>query len=78
MSTNLKERSLVTKVFASASCDANQPLLARDLKKNADMLSKIAADGDMQGEKKEIFFITYYNHITFRFTRSVGIYSYQG
>ncbi|CAO3643861.1 unnamed protein product [Mucor hiemalis] len=31
MSTNLKERSLVIKVFASASCDANQPLLARDL-----------------------------------------------
>ncbi|KAI8641450.1 hypothetical protein BD408DRAFT_418058, partial [Parasitella parasitica] len=48
MSTNLKERSLVTKVFASASCDANQPLLARDLKKNTDILSKITADGDMQ------------------------------
>ncbi|KAI8095814.1 hypothetical protein BDF21DRAFT_374229 [Thamnidium elegans] len=48
MSTNLKERSLVTKVFASASCDANQPLLARDLKKNTDMLSKITADGGMQ------------------------------
>ncbi|KAG0985021.1 hypothetical protein G6F57_002874 [Rhizopus arrhizus] len=47
-SANLKERSLVTKVFASASCDANQPLLARDLKKNTDMLSKITADGDMQ------------------------------
>lgn len=57
MSTNLKERSLVTKVFASASCDANQPLLARDLKKNTDMLSKITADGDMQGEKKEIFLL---------------------
>lgn len=57
MSTILKERSLVTKVFASASCDANQPLLARDLKKNTDMLSKITADGDMQGEKKEIFFL---------------------
>ncbi|OBZ80304.1 hypothetical protein A0J61_11647 [Choanephora cucurbitarum] len=39
---NLMERSLVTKVFASASCDANQPLL------NTDMLSKITADGDMQ------------------------------
>ncbi|KAI9267368.1 hypothetical protein BY458DRAFT_437347, partial [Sporodiniella umbellata] len=48
MSTNLKERSLVTKVFASVSCNANQPLLARDLKKNTDMLSKITADGDMQ------------------------------
>ncbi|KAI8882215.1 hypothetical protein K501DRAFT_187250, partial [Backusella circina FSU 941] len=34
--------------FTSASCDANQPLLARDLKKNTDMLSKITADGDMQ------------------------------
>jgi len=78
MITNLKARSLVTKVFASASCDANQPLLARDLKKNTDMLSKITADGDMQGEKKEIFFITYHNHITFRFTRSVGIYWCQG
>ncbi|CAO3620038.1 unnamed protein product [Mucor fragilis] len=57
MSTNLKERSLVTKVFASASCDANQPLLARDLRKNTDMLSNITADGDMQGEKKDIFLL---------------------
>lgn len=29
---------LYTKVFASASRDANQPLLARDLKKNTDRL----------------------------------------
>ncbi|KAI8092442.1 uncharacterized protein B0P05DRAFT_462153, partial [Gilbertella persicaria] len=33
MSANIKERPLVTKVFASVSCDASQPLLARDLKK---------------------------------------------
>lgn len=52
----MKERSLVSKVFASASCDANQPLLARDLKKNPDLLASIDVDGDMQGEKKETFF----------------------
>ncbi|KAL0089182.1 hypothetical protein F4703DRAFT_1733487, partial [Phycomyces blakesleeanus] len=53
ISVNLRERSLVTKVFASFSCESNQPLLARDLKKNTGVLSGIIADGDMQGEKKE-------------------------
>ncbi|KAG2201915.1 hypothetical protein INT46_001574 [Mucor plumbeus] len=48
MCCNLRERFLVTKVFASVSCNANQPFLARDSKKNHDMLSKINVDGDMQ------------------------------
>ncbi|OAD70320.1 hypothetical protein PHYBLDRAFT_148864 [Phycomyces blakesleeanus NRRL 1555(-)] len=48
ISVNLRERSLVTKVFASFSCESNQPLLARDLKKNTGVLSGIIADGDMQ------------------------------
>ncbi|EPB89440.1 hypothetical protein HMPREF1544_03809, partial [Mucor circinelloides 1006PhL] len=48
MSTNLRERYLVAKVFASAFYDANQPLLARDL--------TCCADGEMQGEEKEIFY----------------------
>ncbi|KAI8327372.1 hypothetical protein EDC96DRAFT_453383, partial [Choanephora cucurbitarum] len=54
MGSSLVERSLVTKVFASASCDASQPLLSKDLKKNVRLLSKIKADGDIQVEKKKI------------------------
>jgi hypothetical protein len=54
MRTNPKERPLVVKVFASVACSANQPLLARDSKKNTDILSKIIADGDMQGGETPI------------------------
>ncbi|KAI8328606.1 hypothetical protein EDC96DRAFT_586311, partial [Choanephora cucurbitarum] len=43
-----KERSLATKVFVSASCDASQSQLARDLKRRSDLSSKVTADGDMQ------------------------------
>lgn len=77
MCCNLRERFLVTKVFASVSCNANQPFLARDSKKNHDMLSKINVDGDMQGEKKRLFIssITILNFNSFN--RFIGIYLYK-
>lgn len=42
---------LYTKVFASASRDANQPLLARDLKKNTDRLLHA------RWEKRDLFLL---------------------
>ncbi|KAI8092033.1 hypothetical protein BDF21DRAFT_153717 [Thamnidium elegans] len=48
MCKNLKNRSLVSKVFASVYCNANEPLLERDLNKQEHTLSQIHADGDMQ------------------------------
>ncbi|KAI9481055.1 MAG: hypothetical protein EXX96DRAFT_522599 [Benjaminiella poitrasii] len=44
----LKSRSLVSKVFASVYCNANEPLLERDLSKQKLLLPQILADGDMQ------------------------------
>lgn len=52
MSQNLKKRSLVSKVFVSVSCKAEDELLARDKKRNEDLLAKINVNGDMQGKKK--------------------------
>lgn len=52
MSQNLNKRSLVSKVFVSVSCKAEDELLTRDKKRNEDLLAKINADGDMQGKKK--------------------------
>ena len=54
MCKNLKNRSLVSKVFASVYCNANEPLLERELNKQKLILPKIHADGDMQGEKGNI------------------------
>ncbi|KAG1037632.1 hypothetical protein G6F43_012821 [Rhizopus delemar] len=48
MCKNLKNRSLVSKVFASVYCDSNESLLERDLNKQEHILSQIQADGDMQ------------------------------
>ncbi|KAG2233818.1 hypothetical protein INT48_005971, partial [Thamnidium elegans] len=47
MCKNLKNRSLVSKVFASVYCNANEPLLERDLNKQKIILPQIHADGDM-------------------------------
>ncbi|KAG0173072.1 hypothetical protein DFQ28_009242 [Apophysomyces sp. BC1034] len=47
MSNKLQQRSLVQKVFASVSANANDALLKRDLVKN-DILEKLEIDGDMQ------------------------------
>lgn len=54
MCKNLKNRPLVSKVFASVYCDANESLLERDLNKQEHILSQIQADGDMQGEKGNV------------------------
>lgn len=54
MCKNLKNRSLVSKVFASVYCNVNGPLLERDLNKQRLILLQIHADGDMQGEKGNI------------------------
>jgi hypothetical protein len=56
MCKNLKERPPVNKVFVSVSCNADDELLTRDIKRNEDLLSKINADGDMQGEKKNLYY----------------------
>ncbi|KAI8050749.1 hypothetical protein BDF21DRAFT_180554 [Thamnidium elegans] len=48
MCKNLKNRSLVSKVFVSVYCSANEPLLERDLNKQKIILPQIHADGDMQ------------------------------
>ncbi|KAI7901686.1 uncharacterized protein BX663DRAFT_571681 [Cokeromyces recurvatus] len=48
MCKNLKERSMVNKVFVSVCCNTNDELSARDQKRNEKRLSKINADGDMQ------------------------------
>lgn len=54
MCKNLKERSLVNKVFASVSCNADEELLTRDKKRREDLLSQINADGDMQGKNRRL------------------------
>lgn len=47
MCKNLRERSLLSKVFASVSYNAVEELLTRDKKRREDL----DTDGDMQGEK---------------------------
>ncbi|KAI8645482.1 hypothetical protein BD408DRAFT_338589, partial [Parasitella parasitica] len=54
MCKNLKNRSLVSKVFTSVYCNANESLLERDLNKQEHILPQIHADGDMQGEKGNV------------------------
>ncbi|KAI8974486.1 hypothetical protein BDB01DRAFT_765952, partial [Pilobolus umbonatus] len=46
---NLKNRSLACKVFASGYCNANEPLLERDLNKQEHPFPQIHGDGDTQG-----------------------------
>ncbi|CAO3699674.1 unnamed protein product [Rhizopus microsporus] len=47
MCKNLKDMSLVCKVFASVHCNANESLLERDLNKQEYILLQIHADCDM-------------------------------
>ncbi|KAI8988020.1 hypothetical protein BDF20DRAFT_853372 [Mycotypha africana] len=48
MCHNLRDRSLVSKVFASVNCNADQPLVEHDAIKQQEILSQTLADGDMQ------------------------------
>ena len=51
MCKNLKQKSLVSKVFAFVSCRINEPLLQRYLNKKGNLLSQVDVHGDMQSEK---------------------------
>lgn len=54
MRKNLKDRSLVSKVFVSVYCNADEPLLGRDLNKQEHTLSQIHTDDDMQVRKGKV------------------------
>ena len=55
MCTRLKEGSLIEKVYVSARCKANDPLIHRDHEKHKEPEQYNDATGDMQGNYQMIF-----------------------